>query len=463
MFWRKPEFNIKTFSPGEKPPAAPAVPAAAPPSGERSLVESMLTETTPAQRERVAYVVIHGMGQQVEYETLGQLGDLMADEERKIGKYSAPVDVQVVRAKITNDPDDAPLSRAELTVKRVREGVKKQIDVHVYEGYWAPLTEGKISFLETVSFLFSAAWNGIKSSVRGSAFKRWMFGDFQDMRIKLGTFLSLLIALAGLVVALSPLALAFHYWQQYLGGNFRWAIFKGRPIFSLASLAALAFYSWAIWYVVVEYVGDVVIYVSSYKVSKFEKTRGEIQDAVFKVVRQLYLARDDGDPSRPLYNKVVIVGHSLGTVIAYDMLNAAISWDMTEKNNSMDVVGRTSALITFGSPLDKTAFLFRTQVSGPQFLREALAAQRQPLILNYEEFRPLQSFHWTNIYSRADIVSGCLKYYDTPEKPDPAMTPEPFRNPVKNVIDWAAWIPVLAHVQYWKDQKLRDELYGAIK
>jgi pimeloyl-ACP methyl ester carboxylesterase len=200
--------------------------------------------------------------------------------------------------------------------------------------------------------------------------------------------------------------------------------------------------------------------------------RGKIQDAVFKVVRQVYSARDDADQSRPLYDKVVIVGHSLGTVIAYDMLNAAISWDMAEKDYSMDVVGRTSALITFGSPLDKTAFLFRTQVSGPQFLREALAAQRQPLILDYEKYRPKESFHWTNIYSRMDIVSGCLMYYDTPENPDPDtkpekvdadMAPELCRNPVNNVIDRAAWVPVLAHVMYWKDQKLRDELYGAIR
>jgi pimeloyl-ACP methyl ester carboxylesterase len=236
-----------------------------------------------------------------------------------------------------------------------------------------------------------------------------------------------------------------------------------------------------IYYVTVEYVGDVAIYVSSYKVSRFEEVRGKIQDAVFNVVRQVYSARDDADQARPLYNKVVIVGHSLGTVIAYDMLNAAISWDQAEKNNSMDVVGRTSALITFGSPLDKTAFLFRTQVSGPKFLREALAAQRQPLIMNYKEYRPLDTFHWTNIYSRMDIVSGCLAYYDTPEesapvtaakktemeaapkKPDADSAPEQFRNPVINVVDPAAWIPLLAHVQYWNDQKLRDELYGAIR
>jgi hypothetical protein len=485
MFWREPDFKIKTLSPGTKPEATPAAPAAGETFGrsfgETRHAEFKAAETTLQERERVAYIVIHGMGQQVEYETLGQLGDLMADEERKLGKYSAPIDVQVVRTKITNDPNDGPLSRAELSVKRVRNGVEKQIDVHVYEGYWAPLTEGQISFLETVSFLFSAAFNGIKSSVRGSAFKRWMFGGFQKMQIKKGTFYSLLTLSILLVAVFSPLGLAYYFWQQIQSKGFHWSVISGHPIISAVLLVALAIYCWLIYYVTVEYVGDVAIYVSSYKVSRFEEVRGKIQDAVFNVVRQVYSARDDADQARPLYNKVVIVGHSLGTVIAYDMLNAAISWDQAEKNNSMDVVGRTSALITFGSPLDKTAFLFRTQVSGPKFLREALAAQRQPLIMNYKEYRPLDTFHWTNIYSRMDIVSGCLMYYDTPEesapvtaakktemeaapkKPDADTTPEQFRNPVINVVDPAAWIPLLAHVQYWNDQKLRDELYGAIR
>ncbi len=126
------------------------------------------------------------------------------------------------------------------------------------------------------------------------------------------------------------------------------------------------------------------------------------------------------------------------------------------------MVRRTSALITFGSSVGQDGiFYFVQQVSGPQFLREALAAQRQPLILHYTDFRP-KDFHWTNIYSHMDIVSGCLKYYDTPDGSKPNNDAEKNPNRVDNVIDWAAWVPVLAHVMYWKDQKLRDELYGAI-
>src|SRR5262249_10944791 len=162
----------------------------------------------------------------------------------------------------------------------------------------------------------------------------------------------------------------------------------------------LAIYSWFIRYVLVEYVGDVAIYVSSYKVSRFEEVRTQIQEIAFSVLRQVYSSRVGGEDGADAYSEVVLVGHSLGSVIAYDALNAAICWDSVEKSGRMNVVRRTRRLITFGSPLDKTAFLFRTQVSGPRFLRESLAAQKQPLILDYLRFRPSETFRWINIYSR---------------------------------------------------------------
>jgi hypothetical protein len=122
------------------------------------------------------------------------------------------------------------------------------------------------------------------------------------------------------------------------------------------------------------------------------------------------------------------------------------------------VVDRTRRLITFGSPLEKTAFLFRTQLGREQALRESIAALKQPLILDYGRFRP-QTFTWVNIYSRADVVSGPLTYYDTPASTASAT---PNRNPVQNVVDHWAVIPFIAHVQYWRNSTLRQQLWDAI-
>src|SRR5580704_1085890 len=109
MFWRKPKFEINALPPGEKTKATSVAPAVE----GRPFGAVRAAESSQVAHERVAFVVIHGMGQQVEYETLGQLGDLMVDEEQKLGTYSAPTGVKVVRSKISSDPNDAPLSRAE--------------------------------------------------------------------------------------------------------------------------------------------------------------------------------------------------------------------------------------------------------------------------------------------------------------------------------------------------------------
>ena len=399
------------------------------------------------------------MGQQVPYETISMLAECMVQEEKKIGKYEKPPAVSVERVKITDNPADPPLSRAKFTVKRDVDGEEVLIDVHIYEGYWAPLTEGKIGFWETIGFLFSAAGNGILTGLRGAAFKRWMFGDFQDLPIKGGTVISLLIAAIAFLVALIPVIIFGFKWKALLGASSLQVALGNHKMFTLFFLALLGLYAWIFRYFIVEYVGDVAIYISAYKVSKFEETRVKIQQAVFSVLRQVYSSRVGGGESADTYDTVVLVGHSLGSVVAYDALNDAICWDQTDHAGRLKVVARTRRLITFGSPLDKTAYLFRTQVSGPRYLREALAAQKQPLILDYKHFRP-RTFHWVNIYSRADIISGRLLYYDLP---NPASASEPDFNPVVNKTDPAAWIPFFAHIQYWNNKALHKQLFDAIE
>jgi hypothetical protein len=162
------------------------------------------------------------------------------------------------------------------------------------------------------------------------------------------------------------------------------------------------------------------------------------------------------DRTHPRYDSVVIVGHSLGSVISYDTLNSRINWDQIECGFERRVVPRTTHLITFGSPLDKTAFLFRTQVSSARNLREALAARVQPLILDYQKFRPLGTFQWINIYAPADIISGQLDYYDASDTADLTDV-----NRVTNIVDPEATTPLLAHVQYWESATLHHWLYEA--
>jgi len=109
-------------------------------------------------------------------------------------------------------------------------------------------------------------------------------------------------------------------------------------------------------------------------------------------------------------------------------------------------------LLTFGSPLDKTAFIFRTQKSQESEVREGLAAAVQPMIVDYEN-RPRR---WINIYSTHDWIGGSLEYYDD-------LTQQTHRDRfVRNVEDPDATIPLVAHTMYWKNPTLAAALDQAL-
>lgn len=438
---------------------------------------------------RVAFLIVHGMGQQVPFETLSVLGQALItkdeERERKCGeprpaRTAADPAVSVRRVKLTQEDGAPDLSRVEVQFRH-----EKPVDVHLYESYWAPLTEGQISFLQTVKFLYLAAWNGMltyfrirhrkscdpsqpappEPKDRQRHFDRWMFGRFHDMPISRATFWTLLGMVLLISLLLIPALLAFTptgvsllqrfgLWLWHGTLHWRWWWRCALGLLVVLFLAA----AWWTRYFVVEYVGDVAIYVSSYKVSRFQGIRDQIQQAVRAVAHEIYAA-GLVDKSHPPYDEVVIVGHSLGSVIAYDALNEAINWDEVECAFRRRVVPRTTRLITFGSPLDKTAFLFRTQVSSARNLREALAARQQPLILNYARYRPKKTFSWINIWSSRDIISGHLDYYDIPKD---EANGDPAYNAVENRPDPQARLPLLAHMQYWENEALHKALYEAM-
>jgi hypothetical protein len=116
--------------------------------------------------------------------------------------------------------------------------------------------------------------------------------------------------------------------------------------------------------------------------------------------------------------------------------------------------------VTFGSPLDKTAYVFRAQITERFDVREGLAAARQPMIVSYG-FRPKR---WVNIYSPEDWISGSLDYYDDDRPVNPQDGPKNGgTRRIENIIDDEACVPLAAHTQYWGNDLLAETLYGFIK
>jgi pimeloyl-ACP methyl ester carboxylesterase len=433
----------------------------------------------------VAMLVCHGMGQQVRYETISSVAEAIRTEAtaENGAENVAPVGVHL------SYENGSFLARAELDWT---DKDRKKHSVHVYEAYWAPLTEGRVTYRDTIAFLLSAAWNGWKASklFRRSTFERWMFDGRKTMVIGPATQAGILImllfilsqvAVIGLVLAVlaGQYKHALSQTMPALGSKgFLWACCKllapflpgigtlvhpgnfGHAWWEALGLLLLwillVAQAFAVRYFLIEYAGDVAAYISPYKDSKFDEIRTKIQNVGLSVGKTIY-GFGPQSPTVPHYSKIVVVGHSLGSVLAYDTLNALINMDnVSAHHDRRDVVARTRALITFGSPLDKTAFIFRMQARNDQeWIREQLAASAQPLIVSYKDYRPA-SFDWVNIWSRLDIVSGELNYYDAYD--DTMLTPNT-KPCVQNMTDPKANIPLYAHLQYWNNEVLRKQLY----
>src|SRR2546423_556510 len=153
----------------------------------------LATEENAAKRgrdeprtEKRAIWIVHGMGQQVPFETLDSLveGVLLGAARNRDGwQISGPP--RVVTAKfLDSDNGSKPqvVQRVEIDLEQRAEfGDQRgtanppKLQLHLYEAYWAPLTEGVAKVTDVISFLFNAGIHGLLNWLR--PFRRAMFPD----------------------------------------------------------------------------------------------------------------------------------------------------------------------------------------------------------------------------------------------------------------------------------------------
>ena len=164
--------------------------------------------------------------------------------------------------------------------------------------------------------------------------------------------------------------------------------------------------------------GDLVTYTGA---DIRSKSYGIRQNVLKGAVEELRLLLELEEPH---YEQIIVVAHSLGTLIAYDALNRI--------NQAMNVQGgipesqasKLAGLVTFGSPLDKTAFFFREQAADEEYVRRQILAhfhgfKRHVLpadkgtidIKNPIKFH-LEKARWLNFYHVEDLVSGSLDAFE---------------------------------------------------
>ncbi len=373
----------------------------------------------PVTRDRrVAVLICHGMGQQVQFETL----DAVVREVRETALRCGTLVPKEQTVGVSLQANEGSfIACAELNLQHQN---KSRREVHFYEAYWAPLTEGRVTLRETLTFLREAGRRGMWFALRDGVFDRWMFGGREEFQIPprrvlqlgLGLWMILLIATAITATGLLPLmklldlfrvghtdpqiavtaAVAFSIgiflglfgagavliawllgssadvnrpkavidapigimaspmWQRVgmallligsilvtggltvaigIGLYRKWILpavtdSAAHQVVVIVLILLFAVQSFLFRRFVknflVEFAGDVAAYVSPYKVSKFEEIRRAIQERGRQAAKFIYSARESGSL---LYDEVFIVGHSLGSVLAYDTLNDAIKRD----------------------------------------------------------------------------------------------------------------------------------------
>lgn len=148
-----------------------------------------------------------------------------------------------------------------------------------------------------------------------------------------------------------------------------------------------------------------------------------------------------------VFERIIWVAHSLGTVISYNVLSDLFhrseeltrSGDKKQKEGVARFQGALRRFVTMGSPLDKIAFLF-----GEKTLRPWPVLNRQKIIVGGEtpegSGEQAAKEWWINFWHVLDPVSGALS--------NSIICGD--RSPMNVHIGFFR-LPALAHVAYWKD------------
>ncbi|KEO85138.1 hypothetical protein [Tumebacillus flagellatus] len=239
-------------------------------------------------------------------------------------------------------------------------------EVDLHEFYWAPLVERQISFREILEWL-EAASNGVD-------------------RPEVGWALRGMSRLGSLGEKLMP---------AWLDGAYRLAMGKAEEL-------------------VVDTLGDVAVYTASDLRSKWHGVREEVlQGALQKVLTLLNLD----------YDRVILIGHSLGSVVLYDALNR-LNLYMNDDAVLAAKRHKLYELITLGSPLDLTALYLSEQIGEGEYVKRLILdhvngfRRRWPqpqgprgTVLRSTVQDWLTELRWTNYWDLRDPLAGPLVHY----------------------------------------------------
>ena len=221
----------------------------------------------------------------------------------------------------------------------------------------------------------------------------------------------------------------------------------------------------------IEYAKDVPIYCLHNQRSKYSDIRENLlSGAVGELIGLLESPED--------YKQIIVVGHSLGSVIAYDALNR-IARDLSSSSPSLDDTQAQNirGLVTFGSFLDMVAFFFEAEKHVPKencierqiaverhcFRTPAARSESNPI-----DYSKLDKVKWVNFYHPDDFVANQpLISYELDENDQMLCNKKGGKAGELTRWEWLQYkIPFVkswkrhmdAHGSYWKDENMYQKI-----
>lgn len=502
------------------------------------------------QAKRQALLIIHGIGEQNPYETLDSFARGVFHYLRDTNSMNArlcPIEIahkdwtQVgMRIGVFEEGRELPKCPDDFASEPLADEPAENVDI--FEYYWAPLTEDKLSAVETVKWVLFTDFTPLKyfadnlqemigagmsrAAARARALRIYarelarVLALYIPLAIGMGLLLRWLSAKHSWTAALKLIAahslayltvphgailllyflFALMAWfelqglwelKQYPGaaietiGDRVWLRLNafGAALFLAVALALDLhqgrYVAWHVlsrifgnghWqplagaalaalvsYAMTAYVADVAVYTNMDAKSKNFAARNAILDGSTAALKALL--------SCGQYDRVILAGHSLGSVIAYDTINEILAQSNAGPGPSDDhpstvlsdaQIGLLKGLVTFGCPLDKIYYFFREHVKRDQAIRAQVLSMLHSFrkvssgreygefTFNYK-FAQLDDLIWMNAWARMDFVSGRLQFYDVNDR-------KQFHYPV----------PALAHLRYWSDPEFYEYFCGRL-
>ena len=375
-----------------------------------------------------AFLVIHGIGEQNPLETLDSFSRWLIQELQK-----NPEGVQAEH-RIAERADAHGSRWTESFVRltpKLSDG--RYIDIHEY--YWAYLTEDRITIPEITEWVMKTL-KGTKNfySDNPALAKRYKKYGLLSLQLRC-VYWHLAIA-----TALYPFARLLRAVFSLLPG---WSKLPGvEAIIGGIRKKGKEF--------MLGFIGDIAIYTTTDQKSKFYQLRQQILANSQSFVEDILFKNQ--------YDRVIIAGHSLGSVIAYDTLNR-LNIKVNLDPQAFTTINKLTGLITFGSPLDKIAFFFRETARNEEYVRRAItdylhsfkartgiltAAAAGPVPIQPSIEAKLDYIHWKNYYSKNDPVSGHLDFYAINTDDNIKLTMKRF---------WG-----FGHTEYWEHEPFYQDL-----